>query len=280
MDSNLRLARLSKGTREQYLSWCCRFLNHYRDRDLGKVGETEVRAFLHWFVEERRVSPYTQKMAVAALKFLFERTLGRPEVTATIPWPKVPQTLPAVLAHAEMVALLRHAPTELHRVAMLCMYASGLRVSEVCRLRGTDIDSARGVLIVRGGKGQKDRQTVLPDRLLHNLRPWWRARKAKGPWVFPSGRSGSGHVTPHHVRDGFNAALRAAGISRQGVRLHSLRHSFATHMLEAGVDIAVVQAMLGHRSIGTTTRYAQVRTDLIATVPDPLQLLADKVTRR
>ncbi len=281
MNSDLRLRRLSAGTRAQYLRHCKRFLNKQGDRDIAAVGEPEVRAYLHELVEVHRVSPYDQKMAVAALKFLFERTLARPEVTATIPWPKIPETLPTVLSRAELVELLRHVPNRDQRIALLCMYGSGLRISEACRIRAEDIDSARGVLLVRRGKGNKDRQTVLPDRLLANLRQWWRQRPVKNsPWLLPSRRSKSGHITPHYVANGLRAAVRAAGIHRPGITPHTLRHSFATHMLEAGVDTRVVQAMLGHRNIRTTTRYAQVRTDLIARVPDPLQLLADAVTRR
>ena len=136
------------------------------------------------------------------------------------------------------------------------------------------------MVLVRKGKANRDRQTELPDRLLENLRRWWRNdRPSTGPWLFPSRQSRSGHVTDRHVREGFNRAVAAAGVRREGVRLHSLRHSFATHMLEAGVDVAVVQAMLGHRSIQTTTRYAQVRTDLIASVPDPLERLVDSVRK-
>jgi len=257
-----------------------RFMSRLEDPTLDDVGEEEVRAYLHHLVDERKVSPYTQKAATAALKFLFERTLGRPEVTKPIPWPTITSPLPAVLSARELVAIFRAAPSPQQRVALVCMYGTGVRVSEVCRLRPEDIDSERGVVLVRKGKGNRDRQTVLPDRLLENLRRWWRNdRPSTGPWLFPSRQSRSGHVTDRHVREGFNRAVAAAGVRREGVRLHSLRHSFATHMLEAGVDVAVVQAMLGHRSIQTTTRYAQVRTDLIASVPDPLERLVDSVRK-
>ncbi len=281
MDSNLRLARRSKGTRCQYLHHVKRFIERLDGRDPTTCTEDDVRAYLHFLVDEKKASPSSQKMATGALKYLFHATLSMPEVTQSIPWPKIASPLPTVLAHQELIDLFRAAPTSQHRVAMLCMYGSGLRISEVCRLTANDIDSERGVLIVRCGKGGKDRQTVLPDRLLLNLRQWWRSdRPSGGTWLFPSRQAKSGHVTTGHIYNGFRAALKTANVQREGVRPHSLRHSFATHMLEAGVDVRVVQAMLGHSNIQTTTRYAQVRTDLIARVPDPLDLLAESACKR
>jgi len=281
MDSDLRLARHSDNTRKHYLR-CARTFDHFiGDVDLAVASEDDVRRWLHHLIEVRKASTFSQKMALAALKFLFERTLQRPEVTRALPWPKVVSPLPEVLSQHEIVAILQAAGSEGLRVALLCMYASGLRVSEVCRLRAEDLRSDRGVLVVRHGKGNKDRQTVLPSRLLRNLRKWWPQRAPSSEsWLFPSNRAACGHITEHHLRDGFNAAVRKAGVYRKGVRLHSLRHSFATHLMEAGVDVRVVQAMLGHSNIQTTTRYAQVRVDLIASVPDPLDLLESAARKR
>lgn len=281
MDSDLRLARRADDTRKQYLRCVHAFDRFLGDVELAAASEDDVRRWLHHLIEARKASVFTQKMQLAALKFLFERTLQRPEVTCALPWPKVVSPLPEVLSQQEIVAILHAAQSERLRVALLCMYASGLRVSEVCRLRAEDLRSDRGVLVVRRGKGNKDRQTVLPNRLLRNLRKWWPQRAPTSEsWLFPSNRSACGHITEHHLRDGFNAAVRKAGVYRSGVRLHSLRHSFATHLMEAGVDVRVVQAMLGHRNIQTTTRYAQVRVDFIATVPDPLDLLESAVRKR
>jgi hypothetical protein len=203
--------------------------------------------------EVRRVSPYTHKMALAALKFLFGQTLGRPKEVARIPWPKIVHPLPTVLAHAELLSLFRSAATPMPRTALLCAYGTGLRISEVCHLQTTDLDSARGVILVRAGKGGKDRLTLLPQRLLANLRAYWREVRPTGPWVFPA-RSRTGHLSPRHLRDGFHAALRAAGIRRPLVRFHSLRHSFATHLLEAGVDVRILAALLGHARVDTPVR--------------------------
>lgn len=280
LKSDLRLSRRSKRTEKRYLHVAQRFFAHFPGREPEALGEAEVRAYLHHLVDERRVSASTQKMAIAGLKFLFEKTLDRPEVLKRIPWPKVVDGLPVVLAHAELVALFRAAAaTPLVRAACLCAYGSGLRVSEAMRLKVTDIDSARGVLLVRDGKGGKNRLTVLPPRLLGVLRRYWLEARPPGPWLFP-GATAAGHVGAHTIEDGFARARRVAAITRPGVRFHSLRHSFATHMLEAGVDVRILQVLLGHARVDTTARYAQVRTDLIARLPDPLELLASSLGPR
>lgn len=278
VDSDLRLSRHAASTRKHYLNECRKFLSHFSDRKPEELGEADVRVYLHHLIEVRRVSPYTHRMAVAAIRFLFERSLGKPEQVARIPWPRVTDALPTVLAHAELVALFRAATKSMLRTMLLAGYGAGLRVSEVCRLQVGDIDTPRGVIVVRGGKGGKDRLTTLSPRLLRALRRHWTETRPAGPWLFP-GQSAVGHVGHKVLHAGFRAAVRQAGIRRAGVRFHSLRHSFATHMLEAGVDTRVLQSLLGHSRVETTARYAQVRSDLIAALPDPLDLLARTVRR-
>ena len=278
LKSDIRLSRRSDRTGKQYLQQIRRFLAHFPGHYPADLAEADVRTYLHHLVDKRRVSPYTQKMALAAIKFLFEKTLGRPDEVKRIPWPKITDPLPTVLAHADLIALFRAARTPLLLTAFISAYGSGLRVSEVARLQVPDIDSDRGVLCVRGGKGGKDRLTVLPPRLLAALRRYWRDTQPKGPWIFP-GSSVPGHISRRHLHEGFRKAVHEAGIARPGVRFHSLRHTFATHMLEAGVDVHVLHALLGHARVDTTTRYAQVRTDHIARLPDPLDLLARTVQR-
>lgn len=273
--SDLRLSRHATSTQDRYLHQIRKFFAYFADRVPEQLDEADVRTYLHHLIEERRVKPTTHKMAVAAIKYLFTQTLGRPEVVARIPWPKVRDPLPTVLAHAELVALFRAAETVLLRTILICAYAAGLRVSEACRVRVDDIDSQRGVLAVLG-KGGKPRVTILSARLLRSLRAYWVEARPAGPWLFP-GREPSRPIDSRRVHAGFRRAVSAASIRRPNVHFHSLRHSFATHMLEAGVDVRVVQALLGHERLDTTTRYAQVRTDLIARLPDPLDLLASKV---
>lgn len=273
LQSDIRLSRRSRKTEKRYLHQARHFLARFPERAPETLGEADVREYLHHLVDVRGVSVYTHKMALAAIKFLFEKTLGRPGEVKRIPWPKVTDRLPTVLAHVDLMALFRAAERPLVLAALLSAYGAGLRVSEVARLQVPDIDSGRGVLHVRDGKGAKDRLTVLPPRLLAALRRYWREMRPPGPWIFPGGTA-AGHVGIHTLEDGFARARRAAGITRPGVRFHSLRHSFATHMLEASVDVRVLQVLLGHSRVDTTSRYAQVRTDFIARLPDPLDLLA------
>lgn len=277
LQSDLRLSRRAVSTQKQYLQQIRKFLAHFAHRVPEQLDEADVRAYLHHLIEEQHVRPQTHKSAVAAIKYLFAQTLGRPDVVARIPWPKVRDPLPTILSHEELVALFRAAETLLLRTVMLCAYAAGLRVSEACCVRIETIDSQRGVLRVLG-KGGKTRLTLLSARLLKALRAYWAETRPPGPWLFPGHKNGL-PISVRRVHEGFSRALRAADIRRPNVRFHSLRHSFATHMLEAGVDVRVLQAMLGHERVETTTRYAQVRADLIAQLPDPLDLLANKVQR-
>ena len=278
MDSDLRLSRRAARTRKEYLRHARKFIEWHDGRALVDLGEADVRTYLHHLIETRKVSVYTHKMALASIRFLFAVTLGRPEEVERIPWPKVRDPLPAIFSPPEVVAVFRAAPKPVVRTGLLCAYASGLRVSEVCRLQVRDIDSDGGVLHVRHGKGDKERLTILPPRLLAQLRRYFKETRPEEPWLFPGGTR-EGHVGRRHMQDGFRKAVRAAGVRRDGVRFHTLRHSFATHMLVAGVDIRLIQVMLGHASIRTTSRYAQVRADCFAELPDPLELLIETCDR-
>jgi site-specific recombinase XerD len=242
----------------------------------AEMGEAAIREYLHHLVEERKVGPATQKMALAAISFLYAKTLGRPEEVARIPWPKVESKLPDVLTQKDLAELFSSAATLLDRVAFMVAYGAGLRVGEVCKLTTDDIDSVRQVIRVRCGKGGKDRITMLSPSLLSGLRHYWKEEKPKGPWLFP-GRTDE-HTNTRRLQQGFRKAATKASLSRN-VTFHSLRHSFATYMLEAGVDIRVIQAMLGHKSLKTTSRYTRVRADLIRSLPDLLEFLKDQHRR-
>jgi len=270
MESDLTLKGLSDATRREYLRNARQFVAHFM-RSPAEMGEAEARQYLHHLLD-RGASVSTRKMATAAIKFLYVRTLGRPQEVATIPWPKAPETLPEIFSRDELRALFAQADSALLRAAFLTSYGSGARLSETCTLRPGDIDSARGVIHIHLGKGKKDRLTLLSPKLLAELREWWKARpRVDSPYLFP-GQTSDAHVSRRHLQDGFGRAVRHAGVTRS-VTFHSIRHSFATHMLEAGVDIRIIQAMLGHKNIKTTTRYAQVRAEHFAHLPDPLALL-------
>ena len=268
MLSDLSLKNYSENTIQAYLR-CCRNLAKHSRRSPDELQEQEIREFLFHLVRERKVSASDLRMHVAAIKFLYRISLRMPEKVDQIPWPKTPQKLPEVLTKEEVLALLDQIRSLKHRAIITTAYAAGMRISEVCRLRVlADIDSERMLINIRGGKGGKDRWVMLSDRLLTLLREYWKQTRPAGPFLFP-GQNPDRPISPSSVREVFKKAVRAAGISRP-VTFHTLRHSFATHLLESGTDLRVIQALLGHGSIRTTTRYTHVSTRLIRLTKSPL----------
>jgi len=271
MRQDLVLRNYSPRTVPQYLG-CARKFAAFHRRSPAEMGETEVRAYLQHLLEDGRI-PNSVRVTVAALKFLYRKTLGRPEVVARIPWPREPRRLPEIPSHDELRRLLA-APCPTTRALLMLGYGAGLRISEACALRTGDIDRARGVLLVRGGKGAKDRVTLLPAELLAALAEHWRATRPAGDRVFPGSRpetSMSANVAQRRLK----GALAAAGVTRP-FTYHSLRHAFATHLLEDGTNVVVIQSLLGHTSLETTQRYLRVRVDLLEKVRSPLTALLTK----
>jgi integrase len=246
------------------------------------MGEAEVRAWLLHLRQERRLARSTYMVHYAALRFLYGQTLGRPEVFANIPTPAVrrPPT-PRVLTRSEVRRIIDRAPSRIARAAFLTSYGAGLRISEVCNLQIGDIRSADGLLIVRSGKGGMDRTAMLSPVLLGELRAYWKEERPPGPWIFPArvvprsayGPKWADHpASTHSVADWFRLAVRIADVHGH-VTFHTLRHSFATHLLEDNVDMRTIQVLLGHSAIDTTTRYTHVRPELIRRTPSPIEAL-------
>ena len=269
MRADLELGGYSVGTQKQYLIYAERFVAHYM-RPPTALGEPEVRGFLLHQLRVRKVGPATHKLYVAALKFLYTRTLRRPEVVAWIPWPRVARTLPDILSGREVEALLDAVGVPGIRAAVMTAYGAGLRIAEVCALAVGDIDSRRMLLHIRTGKGQRDRFVMLADRLLVTLREYWCAVRPTGPALFV-GATGE-PLRADAVRRALHQAARRCGLHKK-VTPHVLRHSFATHLLEVGTDIRVIQVLLGHRSIRTTAGYAQVSARHVGRTRSPLDLL-------
>src|SRR5262244_2971487 len=260
MIDDMTMRNLSANTQETYIRSVAQFSAFHR-RSPDKLGVKHVRNF-HLHLVSRGVVANSIAVKMAALRFFYGTTLRRPDIAAEIPTPRRPDRLPTVLARAVGDLKLR--------TALMTIYSAGLRISEAMRLTAQDIDSARMVICVRQGKGRKDRYTVLSGQLLGILRDYWQATRPSH-WLFP-GRNPARPMTKRALQLACRRAAEAAGLSKS-VTVHTLRHSFATHLLEQGVDIRVIQDLLGHRHIKTTAGYARVAVDLIRQVQSPLEHL-------
>jgi site-specific recombinase XerD len=269
MTEDLKLRNYAPKTQAKYLG-CARRFVAFHMRSPEAMGEREVRDFL-LSLACRTGSPESLKMHVASLRFLYATTLRRPEAVAWLAWPQVPRRLPDILSGSEVQALLAAVEPLLPRAVVMTAYGTGLRISEACGLLTADIDSKRKVIHVRDGKRGRDRYVMLPERLLVFLREYWRQVRPHGAHLFPGAKAGRA-ITPCTVRDALARAIKKTGITKR-VTLHGLRHAFATHLLEAGTDIRVIQALLGHSSIRSTVRYTQVSRAHVAKVQSPLDLL-------
>jgi site-specific recombinase XerD len=270
MEQDLKLKGFSPCTVRNYLLYARKFAAFYR-RSPAELGAAEIRQFLLHQIEVEQLSYASYRQVWAALKFLYTITLARPWAVDRIPYPKHrPARLPQVLTADELTALFAALRSIKYRALLMTCYAAGLRIGEACRLSVADVDSRRQVIRVRAGKGNRERLTVLSPRLLLVLREYWRL--ARPPeWLFP-GKGRAGHITDATARHVFRQALAAANLPATCTP-HSLRHSFATHLLDAGTDLVLIQALLGHRSIRTTSLYTHVSLARIAQATSPLERL-------
>jgi integrase/recombinase XerD len=268
MMQDLDLAGYAERSKRLYIN-SIRNLAEFFRRSPDQLGQAEVR---QWVDHLRKSGIRSQRLRqhFAALRFLYSKTLGRPEVTSFLSWPADSEKLPVVLSEQEVDRLLRAITTVRMRVFCATLYAAGLRVSEACQLQTTDIDAARGVIRVRRGKGERERFVMLSPRLLVILRKYWKCARPAKPWLF-AGETGR----PLLAEVARRALKRAAVVAKLDKRVtpHVLRHSFATHLLEQGTELRVIQVLLGHSSIRSTTRYARVSTQLIGKTQSPLERL-------
>ena len=247
-----------------------------------QADKEDLRRFQH-HMRMQAASAANMNMAVSALRFFFGVCLGRGDAEVGMTTVRLPQRLPVILSPAEVARLLDHAPGLKARAALSLAYGAGLRASEVVSLKATDIDSERQVIHIEQGKGRKDRYAMLSLDLLELLRAWWRAGRETGVmlpggWLFP-GQNPVNHLTARQLSRIFHSAKDAAGIDKK-VSLHTLRHCFATHLLEQKVDIRVIQVLLGHTKLNTTAHYSQVDSSTLKSVKSPLELLAAKTEKR
>lgn len=271
MKQDLELGGYARGTTQQYLAAAAHFAAYFK-RPPERLGQPEVRRYVEHLVEKRKLGASALKIHLAGIRFLYARTLGRPAVVAWMSWPRQPAKLPVVLSRGEVEALLAAMSNPMFRAVAMVMYGAGLRISEACALEVTDIDAGREVIHVRLGKGKRERYVMLGKVLLLALRTYWAATRPPLPYLFP-GDDPRIPVTPDRVRRALRSAVEACAL-RKRVTPHVLRHSFATHLLEAGTDVRVIQALLGHASIRTTMRYTQVSRAHLAKTKSPLDLPA------
>jgi site-specific recombinase XerD len=249
----------------------------YLGRSPDSATVEDLRRFQLYLVDHG-TSPITLNATIAGLKFFFEVTLDRPDAMARMSTVRVPRKLPVILSRDEAARLIAAAGSLKYQTALSVAYGAGLRASEVVGLKVGDIDSRRMALRVEQGKGRKDRYALLSPVLLARLRTWWRVARTQGKmldggWLFP-GQNPVNPLSTRQLNRAVHAAAAAAELDKR-VSMHTLRHSFATHLLEQKVDIRVIQVLLGHKQLETTALYAQVATEVLREVISPLEALPD-----
>jgi integrase/recombinase XerD len=269
MIEDMTIRNLSPATQQSYIYAVAKYSRHFK-RSPDRLGVDEVRTYqLHLIAQKFSWSHINQ--VSCALRFFYGVTLGRAEAFVSIVSGKEPEKLPPILHREEVERFLAAVPGLRNRVALAAAYAAGLRIGEVVRLKVSSIDSAGMLLHVEDAKGGKDRYAMLSPQLLEILRGYWRLARP-GLWLFP-GREPGTHVSRAALQDACRVARRQAEIKKR-VTAHSLRHSFATHLLESGTDIHIIQVLLGHARVDTTAKYAQVAPRLIAATPSPIDQLS------
>lgn len=268
MIRELELHRKAPRTVDAYVTAVAQLASHF-GRSPERITREEVRDFLHHLITQRKLAFSSCNQKLAGIRFFFREVLGHQDFQLRVP-AKRSGRLPEPLSRQEIAQLLAAATNRKHRILLMTAYAAGLRVSELVRLRPEDIHSQRMLIRVNQGKGHKDRYTLLSPRLLHELREYWRRYRPAG-WLFLN-QNGDGPLPAGTAQKIFYNLKRRAGISH-GYGIHCLRHSFATHLLEAGVDLPTIQRLLGHTSLATTAKYLHVTQKHLHSVNSPLDLL-------
>jgi site-specific recombinase XerD len=273
MIEDMQLRGLSARTQEVYLYAVGNLARHFH-RSPDQLNDGDLRQYFLYLTNQRKLSRSATTVALCAIKFFYERTLGQQWPTLQLVRPARHYKLPPVLSREEVRRILAEVHVPVYRACLTTIYSCGLRASEGTQLRVTDIDSARMMLRVHG-KGEKDRYVPLPTRTLEVLRQCWRTHRSP-EWMFPSPKFDQRRpLTPCALGVAFRAALKAAGISK-AAHVHTLRHSYATHLLEAGVNLRIIQENLGHRSARSTQLYTHLTREVRDALTDPLnQLMQD-----
>jgi site-specific recombinase XerD len=267
MIEEIRLRNFSPRTEKSYVSAMVELAKYYRQSP-DELSQDQIRAYL-LHLKDRGLSASSRNVAISGMKFFYHHCLGWNEKQLFIAPRKRSWQLPEVLSQKEVERLLLAATKQRDRCLLMTAYATGLRVSELVRLKVSAIDSHRMMVRVEQGKGRKDRYTILSQRLLEELRAYWKGHRSP-TYLFPNAK---GHpISIDYAQKTYNRAKLRAGIDK-GHGIHTLRHCFATHLLEAGVDLRTIQTLLGHTSLLSTERYLQIRQHRITTMANPLDLL-------
>jgi len=267
MIEEMKLRNFSHRTEQSYVSAMVGLVKHYR-RSPDQLTQDEIRSYL-LHLKERGLSPSSRNVAISGMKFFYHQMLSWNDKQLFIPPRKRSWQLPEVLGHKEVERLLLAATKRRDRCLLMTAYATGLRVSELVRLKVSAIDGERMMVRVEQGKGRKDRYTILSQRLLSELRSYWKEHRSP-IWLFPNRKGGS--ISIDYAQRIYNWAKQKAQIHK-GKGIHTLRHCFATHLLEAGVDLVTIKTLLGHNSLQSTQRYLQIRQPKLTATANPLDLL-------
>jgi len=271
MLEEMRVRNLAPQTQTTYLYHIAHFARHF-GKPPDQLGPEHIRAYQLYLIDQKKMAPSSLLITVAALRFLYQVTLKKTWAIEAIPAPHKPQRLPVVLGPQEVRRFLQAAGGLKQRTLLTTIYATGLRLSEIRRLQVADIDSQRMVIRVQQGKGRKDRYVMLSPKLLEILRAYWRAVRPR-QWLFPGDRPGQ-PISKGAVQAACRKAHQLSGL-RKRVSPHSLRHAFATHLLESGTDLRTLQLLLGHRSLATTARYLKISSRSVCSTLSPLDRLEE-----
>ncbi|MDA3885429.1 MAG: tyrosine-type recombinase/integrase [Candidatus Delongbacteria bacterium] len=264
----LKMKNYSNSTLKSYGYCFDLFLEHFKNTDINNLTKEDITNFLYQEIQNGLSYGY-QNQIINAIKFYYEKVLGRKRELYNIPRAKRPIKLPTVFSEEEIITLIGNIENLKHKSVLYLIYSAGLRISESVNLKVADIDSKRNIIVVRGGKGKKDRTTLLSQKLLMMLREYYRQYRPK-EYLF-EGQSG-GKYSIKSIQKTFNAALKKSGI-RKKATVHSLRHSFATHLLERGTDLRYIQELLGHNSSKTTEIYTHITKKGMDKITSPLDNL-------
>jgi site-specific recombinase XerD len=253
--------------------------SRYFHRSPDQLGPEHIREYQAALFKKWKLAPNTVNRRLAALRFFYIQTLKRGWSAAETPYPKKVLKLPMILSQEEVARLINAALTPFHRIVLMTLYATGVRRAELARLKISDIDSKRMVIHIRGGKGRQDRDVMLSPKLLEALREYWRGLKRKpSEWLFPGGCSHAANrpITPRAVYYACHQAAYQAGLQEKNIHPHTLRHCFATHLLETGADLRTIQLLLGHHDLKETAIYLHLSQRHLHATPSPLDSLALK----